>query len=136
MQSVRVIGTAALVCGFVSAQLRLEDYALILEDPPLSRRVSSRASLRTGAALDHGARIAAAQERLSSELERRGIRVTGAAQMLVNAVFVRAPHNRAAELQSITGVKRVQYLPPVHRKLDRAVELVNAPAAWSVLGGD
>ncbi len=125
----------ALACGTIGAQLRLNEYALILRDPPVARQVASGKELRTRAALDHGSRIAVAQRRIADELGRRNIRVTGAAQTLVNAVFVSATSDRVKEMTALSGVARVQYLPPVHRKLDRALDLVNASAAWSASGG-
>lgn len=133
--SMRGFAGFALLCGALSAQPRLNEYALILQDPPVARHVASGQELRTRTALDHGARIGAAQRRVTDELARRNIRVTGSAQTLVNAVFVSATSDRAKELRALPGVARVQYLPPVHRKLDRALDLVNASAAWSALGG-
>lgn len=70
------------------AQTRLEEYALILEDPPLARQIASRALIES------------AQQNLRRELAGRNIPVSGSAQTLLNAVFVRVPRARLAELQS------------------------------------
>jgi minor extracellular serine protease Vpr len=113
-----------ILCGVLAAQnARLGEYALILSDPPLAHRPSSTYSLRV------------AQQRVTDELARRKIDITGSSRMLVNAVFVRTTEAPVAELRAISGVTRVEYMPPVHRKLDRALPLVNASAAWSALGG-
>jgi len=133
--STRGLAGLALLCGALGAQPRLNEYALILQDPPVARQLSSGNGLRTRAALDHGSRIAAAQRRVTDELARRNIRVTGSAQTLVNAVFVSATSDHVKELRALPGVVHLQYLPPVHRKLDRAPDLVRASAAWSALGG-
>ncbi|PYT23664.1 MAG: hypothetical protein DMG57_31305, partial [Acidobacteria bacterium] len=125
-----VLGSTAL-----GAQTRLDDYALILSDPPLAQQVSSSKDLHRGTSLDHAARLQAAQKQLSDELTLRSIRVTGSAQILVNAVFVRASADQAAALRSIPGVTRVTYMAPVHRKLDRALDLMDVPTAWNTLGG-
>jgi minor extracellular serine protease Vpr len=112
------------LAGFQAlAQARLEEYALILQDPPLARQVGSRA------------RIESAQLRLRGELARRKMRIGGSAETLLNAVFVRVPRTRAAELQSLPGVRRVVRLPRLHRNLNDAVGLMNAPAAWSAIPG-
>lgn len=117
--------TWLLLCEVLAAQnTRLGEYALILSDPPLAHRPSSRYSLR------------AAQQRITDELARKKIEITGSSRMLVNAVFVRTTEVRLPELRAISGITRVEYLPPVHRTLDRALPLVNASAAWSALGGD
>jgi len=126
----------ALLCGALGAQSRLNEYALLLHDPPIARQVRSGQELQTRAAFDHGVRIAVAQRRIADELARRNIRVAGSSQMLVNALFVRATSDRVKELRAVPGVARVQYLPPMHRKLDRALDLVHASAAWSALGGE
>ena len=119
-----------LLCGVLEAQnARLGEYALILSDPPIARHLPAR---RSAAVQD----LRAAQHRVTDELTQRKIEITGASRMLVNAVFVRAAEARVAELRAIPGVARVEYLPPVHRKLESALPLVNASAAWSALGGD
>ena len=125
-----------LACGVLGAEARLNEYALILADPPVARQIQSRQGLQAQAARGQRARILAAQGRISEELARRAIPVTGAAQTLVNAVFVRASNDRVPELKALAGVQRVQLLPPVHRKLTTALDLVHASTAWSALGGD
>lgn len=117
------------------AQRGSDRYALILEDPPLAEQVLSRKELERMAGDDRLRRIEAAQAALRRELERRNFPVTGAVQTLLNAVFVRASEDRLEELRRLPGVKRVAWLPPLKRLLDRAIDLVNARAAWSAVGG-
>ena len=81
------------------------------------------------------ARVASAQQQLRGELARRNIKVSGSAQTLLNAIFVRVPRSRVAELQSLPGVKHVVRLPRIKRNLNTAVNLVNVPAAWNALPG-
>ena len=102
---------------------RLEEYALVLNDPPLARHVTPRSQIES------------AQQQVRSELARRKIRVTGSAETLVNAVFVRVPRERAADLRGLTGVKHIIWLPPLKRNLNVALNLLNIPAAWSTLPG-
>jgi subtilisin family serine protease len=113
----------------------LDEYALVLQDAPVAEKVSSRVMLRSAAAESHRARVAAAQRTLAAELSKRKLQVSGAVQLVANAVFVRVPPERAAELRSLPGVLRVQYLPPVHKNLNTAADLVNATAAWNAVGG-
>ena len=112
-----------LLCFRTFAQTRLEEYALILQDPPLARQMAARA------------RIEAAQQQLRGELARRKIRVSGSAETLLNAVFVRVPRDRVTELRSLAGVRRVVRLPRLKRNLNVAVNLVNVPTAWNALPG-
>jgi len=120
---------------FPAAAGRLDRFALVLEDPPVAARVESRKDLARSAATDALGRIRAAQTALRQALGERTIRVTGAAQTLVNAVFVAADESRIEELRALPGVVRVERMLPLKRQLDRAVELVGAPAAWNTLGG-
>jgi uncharacterized protein (TIGR03437 family) len=114
---------------------RLGEYALVLDDVPIAQKIHSRAALRTEAAQAHLTKIRSAQAAVVGELGQRKIAVTATAQLLVNAVFVRATPEAAAGLKSIPGVKRVQYLPPVRPALTTATNLINASAAWAAVGG-
>lgn len=110
-------------------------YALVLEDPPVSSRFASREQVRSAAALSYRQQIEGRQRSLRSELASRRVTVTGSASTLVNAVFVVAPASRLAELKSLPGVQDVVPLRRYRRSLNRATGLLDAPAAWSALGG-
>ncbi len=119
---------------FGRAQGRLE-YALVLEDSPVAQKSQSRMALRSAESQAQLHRVRNAQAGVLTELKRRKVTVTGTAQTLVNAIFVNTTRETAAELRNMPGVVRVQYLPPVKRDLNTAVDLVNAQAAWSAVGG-
>ncbi len=114
---------------------RTTRYALILEDPPAVSRVSGRKSVQSAAVKSYREQIRVAQLSLRGELARRSLRVTGAVQTLLNAVFVDAPPSRLPELRAMSGVKYVAPLHRFKRHLNRAVQLENIPAAWTALGG-
>lgn len=105
-----------------AAPLAAERYALLLEHAP-----AASGGPRIG--------IRAAQTSLRSQLTRRNMQVTGAVERILNAVFVEAAPDRVAELRSLAGVRAVVPVRRYTLKLHRAAELVNAPAAWSALGG-
>ena len=89
---------------FGQTRSRLMDYALILTDPPVAQKTHSRLalqSLESQARLD---RIRSRQNGVLAELKRRKVQVTGAGQVLVNAVFVTASRETAAQLRDIPGV--------------------------------
>lgn len=97
-----------------------ERYALILNPPaPAGNRMAIRA----------------AQTRLKSELSRRDIPVTGSVERVLDAVFVIATPDRVDELKALPGVRYVAPLRRYKMKLNKAVPLVNGPAAWDLLGG-
>lgn len=110
-------------------------YALILEDPPVISRIGSREELESLRAREAAERLVAVQGSLRRELARRKIPVTGAAHLLVNAVFVRARPEQVEELRRLPGVRRTDYLPPIPRHLNRALDLSNVRAAWNRVGG-
>ena len=91
--------------------------------------------MRSAEARNYEQQIQARQRALLSELASRNIQVTGSAVTLMNAVFVVAPKDRVAELESLPGVEAVVPLRRYRRNLNRATQLLNAPAAWNVSGG-
>lgn len=121
--------------AFGQTPSRLVDYALVLEDPPVARKVQSRMALQGAEAQAHLRKIRQAQSGVLAELARRKVRVVSTEQTLVNAVFVSAARETAAQLKGIPGVVYVQYLPPVKRDLNTALNLENVQAAWSAVGG-
>src|SRR5437762_9355594 len=122
---------------------RVADYAVVLADAPVARKVSGAGLLaclssRAGREVcptAHLQSIRQAQSRVLAELSRRNVRVVATQQILVNAIFVSATREAAVQLKSIPGVIFVQYLPPVRRDLNAAMNLVHAPDAWSAVGG-
>ena len=110
----------------------LPHYALILSDPP---PIQARALGGDGAVESARAQVKTTQRQLMDELNARGIRITGAASTLLNAVFVAASPEDAARLSSIPGVVQVARLNRFHLNLDHAVQLINVPAAYNMLGG-
>ena len=109
-------------------------YAVILDDAPVATRFSrERMALAEGA--NYGRSLRQRQQSVRAELGRRGIEQTGSVTALMNAVFVIAPADSVADLKNIPGVKSVVRIRTYRRKLNRATALVNAPAAWSAVGG-
>ncbi|MDP9054883.1 MAG: S8 family serine peptidase [Acidobacteriota bacterium] len=72
---------------------------------------------------------------MRSDLASRKITVTGSVAVLQNLVFVAAPASRVAEMQNIPGVVSVKPMRRFKPALNRATQLVNAPAAWTTVGG-
>ena len=111
-------------------------YALVLGEEPVAQHFASREEMTSSQGRAWRGRIEAAQQALKGELANRQITVAGSATTLANAVFVVAPPERVAELQNLPGVVRVVPIRRrFHKKLNKATELVNAPAAWHALGG-
>jgi hypothetical protein len=113
--------------AFGQTPTRLVDYALVLEDAPVARKVASRAALHGAAAQAQLQRIRSAQSGVLAELARRKVKVAGTAQTLLNAVFVTATREEAAQLVGMPGVVRVVHLHRYKPALDKAVGLVNIP---------
>jgi minor extracellular serine protease Vpr len=118
-----------------AAQPPSNRYALLLEDPPVSRFYASREAMFSAAASVYRQQIRARHAALRAEIAARGLIATGEADTLVNAVFVAAPKERAAELASLPGVAGVVALRYYKLDLNRAVTLVDASGAWTALGG-
>lgn len=142
--SSRIVG-GALLCAALSLlpaphasaqQPRgLRHYALVLEDPAVADRFTTREATRSVAAENYRAQIKGRQASLQAELESRKFVVVGAVDTLSNAVFVAATPERVAELESLAGVKGVIAMRSLRPRLNRATSIANAPAAWAALGG-
>jgi uncharacterized protein (TIGR03437 family) len=117
-----------------SADRSSNRYTVILEDSPLATQFSGK-DLKSPAAVEQRKKIEAAQQALRHELDTRKIPVLGAVQTVLNAIFIQATPEQAAEIAKLPGVKGVAKSRRMKRNLDRAAPLVNAPAAWSALGG-
>src|SRR5215831_15107105 len=122
-----------IVPGF--AQLSPNRYTLLLEDPPVADRFARREELLSAAGATFRAQIEAKQRTVMAELASRKIQVNGSTATLINAIFVTAPDSRVSEMLAIPGVAGVR---PMHRfkpNLNAATQLMNAPAAWTAVGG-
>src|SRR5215472_12187947 len=133
-----IVRRSALAFVAVSAcfaQNAANQYILILQGPPLGATFHSREALRSQAAATERARIAAVQQGVRSELAARNIAVTGSVNTVLNALFASAPASRVQEMQSIPGVLAVQPQRRYRLLLNQATQLMNAPAAWNLVGG-
>ena len=110
-------------------------YAIILEEAPVAERFASRAHMGSAPALTYRRQLQEHQQALRAVLAARRVAVTGAADTLLNAVFVTATPERAAELQGLPGVAGIVELRHARRYTNKATTLVNAPAAWTANGG-
>ena len=121
--------------AFGQTRGHMADYALLLADAPVAQTSQPRLALQSAAAQARLQSLRTAQAGALAELGRRKVAVRGTAQVLLNAIFVTATRDTAAELLAIPGVVHVVPLPRMKRDLDQALNLENVPAAWTALGG-
>lgn len=117
------------------AQFVPNRYTLLLEDAPVSSRFVSREEMRTQAAEAYRKQVETKQAAVLRTLDARGITVTGSVSELLNAIFVSAPADRVPEMAAIPGVIGVRPMRRFKLALNKATQLMNAPAAWAALGG-
>lgn len=110
-------------------------YALVLEDAPVATRFVTREQMRTAGADGYRRQLAVRQRAVHQELARRGVPIISSVSEVLNAVFVSAPADRIAELAAIPGVLGVRPMRQIHRSLNKATQLMNAPTAWDLVGG-
>jgi len=110
-------------------------YALFLADPPVTSRYTSRDAIAGGEAQSYRQQIEAKQKALMATLKERNIPVVGSVATALNAVFVNLTADRVEEMKSLPGVTGVVRMRRGERHLNQAVQLMNAPAAWNLLGG-
>ena len=133
----RYCALLVFVClvGPGSAQIIPGRYILILEDPPVSAKFSERADLEGSQAAAYRTQIEDKQTAVKKDLEARKLSVTGSVSALLNAIFVAAPSSRLSELQGEPGVIAVRPMRRFRPLLNRATQLMNAQAAWNLVGG-
>ncbi len=110
-------------------------YIVILQDAPVAARVTRRAELQAAPAIAYKQQIERRQTALMVEMRNRRIQVDGSTSTLLNAIFVTAGADRVAELRSLPGVLGVRPMRYYKRMMNKATQLMNAPAAWTVVGG-
>jgi minor extracellular serine protease Vpr len=118
----------------VSSQIR-QHYALVLQDAPVTANFATREAAHSLQADSYRAQIESRQAALKSELASRNFNVVGSVSTLANAVFVVSSPSREAEMRSLPGVTDVVLMRKLHPTLNKATALMNAPAAWTALGG-
>ncbi len=117
------------------AQLLPNRYILTLEGQPVAVRFAARAEMESAQGVAYRTQIEARQAAIKSNLASRNISVTGSVSVLQNLIFVAAPASRVAEMQSIPGVVSVRPMRRFKPALNAATQLLNAPAAWTTVGG-
>lgn len=110
-------------------------YTVVLADPPVASRFASREDMQAPDADVYRQQIKARQTSLTSEIESRGMRVTGSVTDLLNALFVTASADHVAELQSLPGVSSVTQMRRFKPTLNRAITNMNGTLAWNAVGG-
>src|ERR1035441_205253 len=128
-----VAASVTVLPGF--GQYARNRYALILQDEPVTSRFATREQLHTAAADGYRRQLAQRQSAVRQELERRGVPIISSVSETLNAIFVSAPAERVAELAAIPGVLGVRPLRQMHLTLNKATQVMNAPAAWNLVGG-
>ena len=106
-------------------------YAVILEGDPAAA-VSGRGSGAVAAARQ---RVIGSHAAVRNVLRGRGLRITGEANLFLNAIFIDADASEVAGLETLAGVKQVARLKRFHPALDHGEQLINVPAAWALAGG-
>jgi uncharacterized protein (TIGR03437 family) len=128
-----VAASVTVLPGF--GQFARNRYALILQDEPVASRFTTRERMHSAAADGYRGQLAQRQNAVRQELNRRGVPIISSVSEVLNAVFVSAPAERVAELAAIPGVLGVRPMRQMHMELNKATQLMNAPAAWNLVGG-
>src|ERR1017187_9370031 len=128
-----VAASVTVIPGF--GQYARNRYALILQDEPVASRFTTRERMHSAAADGYRGQLAQRQNAVRQELNRRGVPIISSVSEVLNAVFVSAPAERVAELAAIPGVLGVRPMRQMHMELNKATQLMNAPGAWNLLGG-
>jgi minor extracellular serine protease Vpr len=128
---------AVLLIASATAQTRPERWIAVLDSPPVAEFAGTVSGLKTLAAEQGRLRVLAGQSQVRRLLEERPVRVLGASHVLVNAIFFSGSYEEAERVRALPGVKAVARDREYRlAALDASTSIVNAPAAWNVLGGE
>ena len=129
------IAAMGLLANLSLAQRGSNSYIVVLDDLPLASAVESRKELTRSSSVDRVAWLKSRQSSTTLEIEKAGGRVFDSSQVLVNALFVEAGREQIERIKSTPGVRSVQRMLPLKRRLNKALDLSNVPAAWNQIGG-
>ena len=101
----------------------------------MAERYASAQREHSPEAANYRQQLDAKHQAVKDQLASRQIRMTAEVKTVLNAIFVVAPKERLAELKALPGVKGVVAGRRYHLNLNKATGLVDAPGAWSALGG-
>src|SRR5204863_3538517 len=110
-------------------------YAVILQDPPVAEQFSTKERVRSTGAVTYRRQLQSRQGQVRALLSNRRVGVIGSTDTVLNAIFVTTTPEQAGELRGMPGVQGIVELRNARRFTNKATQLVNAPAAWTALGG-
>lgn len=126
-----------LIASAVQAETRPERWVALLSSPPVAEAAANGVGIRSSAADLSRQRVLGEQLRLRQLLDDRPVHVVDATHLLVNAIYFSGSAEEAQRLRGLPGVTTVirdrEYKPAA---LDASTSIVNAPAAWGVVGGE
>jgi len=134
---------AALSCGMALLTLKAGamppgsgEWIVLLNEAPVVERYPGRIEMTRALAEPYRQHLLQAQQSLRTQIERTNVRVTGAVEHLLNALFVRATPVQAEALRGMPGVKAVMPLRRFH--MNDQLTLSNVAGAWnaSAIGGE
>lgn len=121
----------------IPAAFSQDRWVVWLDAPPAAERMVTRAELTTQSGAAARQAVVAQQAGMRQILEAEPVEVIGASQLLVNAIYMVGDAESAARLRRMPGVRGVVRMRRYRRLIDDAATgIVNAPQAWSTLGGE
>jgi minor extracellular serine protease Vpr len=132
---VKTLLVVLCTAGALVAASRPDRYVVILKDAPVAQQL--RADKREKQAVaDLRSAVLAKQAIVRAAATEAGVQVTGANQLLVNAIFLQGTPAQAAQLRQNPAVAFVEKLQPIKMHLNRALDLTAVRTAWSMVGGE
>lgn len=136
MSILRVVPLTLMALAVAGAE-RTDRWVAILDGAPVAERVANRAEAMAERGRAIRAEIGRKQEEIISVMAERGVRRLGATRTLLNAIYFAGSSEDAEAIRTLPGVTAVMRMKPLYRRADdRATQLVNAPNAWSAVGGE
>jgi minor extracellular serine protease Vpr len=134
-----LVQTLSQSTATVTALFELESVPVVAHEiaAASSAERANPVRIASPAAVDYEAALGMEQRDFEAEAVAVSpdLQVTSELRKLVNAVSVTGPAYEIARIAELPGVKKFQLSRQYHALLNTSVPLINAPAAWSKVGG-
>jgi minor extracellular serine protease Vpr len=123
----------------VTAIIELQSDSVVVHEKKLNvaTKRDSKIRLDVPEAIAYESQLATEQENFKA-LARQlapNLHVITEVRAILNAISIEAPGTDIAAIATLPGVKRIQLTREYHATLNRSIPLINAPAAWTSVGG-
>jgi len=134
-----LLASLSLVPNDLAASDRVHVYTVVFDAPPVAKMLAAPLSPRNRKGQDLRKMASDVETRraaLVRRIEAEDVEIIASVENVLNAVFIRTTKDRADSVGAMQGVRRVTRSRRFEPLVNRAGDVIRAPEARAVLGGD